>query len=159
MPFTLRAALTAVLLPCLSLPAFAEGDPVKGEKSFKKCLACHAVTADGASKAGPNLHDVVGRKTASLEGFSYSAVMQKMGAEGHIWTPEELELFLEAPKKMAPGTKMTFAGLKKPEERADVVAYLISLNPAGAAAPAVSPESGADPAAEAAPATEAAPAE
>lgn len=145
MSATLRAALTAVMLPCLSLPAFAEGDPAKGEKVFKKCMACHAVTADGPSKAGPNLHDVVGRKTGTLEGFSYSAVMKKMGEDGHIWTPEELDLFLENPKKMAPGTKMTFAGLKKPDERADVVAYLVSLHPEGVAGGAE------EPAAEAAP--------
>lgn len=159
MSVTLRAALMAALLPWLSLPAFAGGDPVKGEKSFKKCMACHTVTADGASKAGPNLHDVVGRKTGTLEGFAYSTVMRTMGEEGHIWTPEELDLFLENPKKMAPGTKMTFAGLKKPEERADVVAYLISLHPdgvaagtAGEAAPGAAPEGAPEAAPETAPA-------
>ncbi|SED58377.1 cytochrome c family protein [Rhodobacter sp. 24-YEA-8] len=156
MSATLRAALMAALLPWLSLPAFAEGDPAKGEKSFKKCMACHTVAADGPSKAGPNLHDVVGRKTGTLEGFAYSTVMRTMGEEGHIWTPEELDLFLENPKKMAPGTKMTFAGLKKPEERADVVAYLISLHPegvaAGEAAPGAAPDAEPDAASEATPA-------
>ncbi len=129
----LRGALAASLIAGLALPAWAEGDPAKGEKAFKKCLACHSVEPDAPSKVGPNLHDVVGRKTGTFEGFSFSVVMKTMGEEGHVWTPGELDRFLENPKAVAPGTKMTFAGLKKPEERADVVAYLVSLHPDGAA--------------------------
>lgn len=145
MPNTCRGLLAAsllVLIPAVT-PAFAEGDVAKGEKLFKRCAACHSVTADGASKAGPNLHDVVGRTTGTLEGFKYSEAMVKLGAEGHVWTPEELDKFIENPKQLVPGTKMTFPGLKKPEDRADVVAYLVSLappatEPAAPAAPAPS---------------------
>lgn len=134
MPNTCRGLLAAsllVLIPAVT-PAFAEGDVAKGEKLFKRCAACHSVTADGASKAGPNLHDVVGRTTGTLEGFKYSDAMVKLGAEGHVWTPEELDKFIENPKKLVPGTKMSFPGLKKPEDRADVVAYLVSLAPPAA---------------------------
>lgn len=130
-PFLL-ATLTAAVF---AAPALAQdaGDTAAGEKVFKKCAACHSVDPTGGSKVGPNLHDVVGRQTATLEGFNYSDAMKKLGAEGHVWTPEELNKFLENPKAMVPGTKMTFIGLKKPEERTNVIAYLVSLNPAGAA--------------------------
>lgn len=122
--FTILAAALAALS---ALPARADGDPSKGEKVFKKCAACHSTEAGGPSKAGPNLHDVVGRTSGTLEGFTYSDAMKKLGEEGHVWTPEEIEKFVENPKQMVPGTKMTFIGLKKPEERADLVAYLQSL--------------------------------
>lgn len=122
--FTILAAALAALS---ALPARADGDPSKGEKVFKKCAACHSTEAGGPSKAGPNLHDVVGRTSGTLEGFTYSDAMKKLGEEGHVWTPEEIQKFVENPKQMVPGTKMTFIGLKKPEERADLVAYLQSL--------------------------------
>ena len=70
---------------------------------------------------------MVGRTSGTLEGFTYSDAMKKLGEEGHVWTPEEIQKFVENPKQMVPGTKMTFIGLKKPEERADLVAYLQSL--------------------------------
>lgn len=115
--------------------ALAAGDPTKGAQVFKKCLACHSVDPGAPSKVGPNLHDVVGRTTGTYPGFKFSDVLVQAGASGHVWTPEEIATFVENPKALFPGTKMTFAGLKKPEERADVVAYLVSLNPAAAAAP------------------------
>lgn len=135
----LRGACAVALFAAFAAPALAEGDPVKGERVFKKCAACHSVEAGGPSKAGPNLHDVIGRKTGEFDGFKFSDVMIKAGEDGHVWTPEEIEHFVENPKKMFPGTKMAFVGLKKPEERADVVAYLVSLNPGGAAEPAEEP--------------------
>lgn len=120
--------------------ALAAGDPAKGAQVFKKCLACHSVDPGAPSKVGPNLHDVVGRTTGTYPGFKFSPVLVEAGASGHVWTPEEIAKFVENPKGVFPGTKMTFAGLKKPEERADVVAFLVSLNPAAAgAAPATAP--------------------
>ncbi len=97
----------------------AAADVGKGETVFKKCAACHKL--DGANAVGPHLDGVVGRPVASVEGFSYSDAMQ---AHGGNWTPEEIFLFLANPKKDIPGTKMSFAGLPKPEDRANVIAYL-----------------------------------
>ncbi|MFT4150362.1 MAG: cytochrome c family protein [Paracoccaceae bacterium] len=135
----LRGALAAALTVTLALPAFADGDAAKGQVVFKKCLACHSVEPGAPSKVGPNLHDVVGRKSGTFEGFKYSPAMLKMGEEGHVWTPEEIDKLIEAPMKNFPGIKMAFPGLKKPEERADVIAYLISLHPDGAAAGGAAP--------------------
>jgi len=134
MGMTLHRLLAVAFAVALAAPASAQdGDPLAGEKVFKKCAACHAVEIDAKSKVGPNLHGVVGRTTGTVPDFKYSDAMAQAGADGHVWTPEEIALFVENPKKAMPGTKMTFAGLKKPEERADVVAYLVSLSPAGAA--------------------------
>ena len=97
----------------------AAADAAKGETVFKKCAACHKL--DGGNAVGPHLDGVVGRPVGSVEGFSYSDGMQ---AHGGDWTPEEIFAFLANPKKDVPGTKMAFAGLPKPEDRANVIAYL-----------------------------------
>ncbi len=104
--------------------AAQDGDAAKGEKVFRKCAVCHTVDPEKPSGAGPNLHGVVGRTTGTLEGFKYSDTMVEAGEAGHVWTPEELDKYLENPKEALPGNKMLFAGLKKPEDRADVIAYL-----------------------------------
>jgi cytochrome c len=100
----------------------AAADVTKGETIFKKCAACHKL--DGANAVGPHLDGVVGRPVASVEGFSYSDGMQ---AHGGDWTPEQIFHFLANPKQDVPGTKMAFAGLPKPEDRANVIAYLESV--------------------------------
>ena len=119
----LVAALTA-LLPMAA--AHAEGDPAKGKKVFNKCKACHFADKK-KNKVGPYLVGVVGRKAASVEGFKYSKAMQAKGAEGLVWNEENLDKYLAAPKKFVPGNKMAFAGLKKAEDRANVIAYLKTL--------------------------------
>ena len=98
---------------------FSVADAAKGEQVFKKCAACHKL--DGNNAVGPHLDAVVGRPVASVEGFSYS---DGMHAHGGDWTPEALFAFLANPKKVVSGTKMSFAGLPKPEDRANVIAYL-----------------------------------
>lgn len=100
-------------------------DPASGERVFRKCSACHKVAA-GDNNVGPYLHGVVGRQIAAADGFGYSGVLA--GMTDVAWTPEELSAFLENPKGYAPGTTMGFAGLKKPEDRANVIAYLDSLD-------------------------------
>lgn len=92
-----------------------------GAKIFKKCATCHSVEKGGGNKVGPNLFQVVGRKRAAAPGFSYSEAMLKKGGS---WSIEDLNLFLTKPKDFVPGTKMGFAGLKKPQDRADVILYL-----------------------------------
>ncbi len=94
-------------------------DVAKGETIFKKCAACHKL--DGANAVGPHLNGVVGRPVASVGDFSYS---DGMHAHGGDWTPDALFAFLANPKKVVSGTKMSFAGLPKPEDRADVIAFL-----------------------------------
>lgn len=121
-----RALAVAALAGLASAAAAQEGDVANGEKVFRKCAACHSLDPGAAARIGPDLHGVVGRVTGTLEGFKYSDALIKAGEEGHVWTPEEISLYLENPKKMFPGNKMTFVGLKKPEERADVIAYIES---------------------------------
>ncbi|MDP5307227.1 c-type cytochrome [Paracoccus spongiarum] len=99
-------------------------DPAAGEKGFGKCKACHKL--DGSDGVGPHLNGVVGRAVASVSGFAYSDAMVSHAGEAPEWTPEALQEFLTNPKADVPGTKMSFAGLKKPEERADLIAYLQS---------------------------------
>lgn len=100
----------------------AAADAAAGEKVFAKCKACHKV--DGANATGPHLDGVVGRPVASVAGFGYSDGMK---AHGGDWTPDALSAFLENPKGATPGTKMSFAGLPKITDRANVIAYLQSL--------------------------------
>lgn len=103
----------------------ASADVDKGAKVFKKCSSCHKVEA-GENATGPYLHGVVGREIAAASGFgSYSTALADVEGD---WTPEELNAFLKDPKGYAPGTTMGFAGLKKVEDRADVIAYLDSLD-------------------------------
>lgn len=108
----------------VALPALAQqGDPAEGEKIFKRCSACHVVNAK-QNRVGPYLQGVVGRTAGSAEGFKYSDGMKKAGEGGLVWTEDNLDKYLENPKGLVAGNKMAFAGLKKPEERANVIAYL-----------------------------------
>ncbi len=95
-----------------------------GERVFRKCSACHKVEP-GANATGPYLHGVVGRNIDAAEGFEYSGALE---AAADVWTPENLNAFLEKPSTWAPGTTMGFAGLGDPAERAAVIAYLDSLD-------------------------------
>lgn len=96
----------------------AAADVAKGEVVFKKCAACHKL--DGNNAVGPHLDGVLHRDAGAVEGFAYSDAMHAHGP----WTPEALFAFLDNPKKVVPGTKMSFAGLPKPEDRANLIAYL-----------------------------------
>lgn len=101
----------------------ASADADKGKSVFRKCSACHKV--DGNDGVGPHLDGVVDREIASVDGFGYSGALTGLGG---AWTAAELMGFLESPKNYAPGTTMGFAGLKKPTDRANVIAYLQSIN-------------------------------
>ncbi len=96
------------------------GDAAAGEKAFAVCKTCHAVEA-GKNMVGPSLHAIQGRKSGSIPGYSYSTANK---GSGITWTNEKLFQYLEAPQRVIPGTKMTYTGLKDPQKRADVIAYL-----------------------------------
>ena len=119
-------------------------DVKAGEAVFAKCKSCHTIEAGGANGTGPNLHGILGKKSGQHAGFAYSPVMVEHGTHG-VWTFQETSEFLKAPQKHLPGTKMTFVGLKKAEDRINLLAYLNTQgsnlpfpapNPAAAAAPA-----------------------
>lgn len=103
------------------------GDAAAGEKAFRKCKACHAVGPDAQARVGPVLNGILGREAASSEDFNYSKAMQEAGGEGLVWTPETLAAFLEKPRDYVKGTRMAFAGLRKEEERQNVIAYLATF--------------------------------
>jgi cytochrome c len=103
--------------------AHADDDAVKGKVVFRKCQSCHTVN-EGQNRVGPTLFGIVGRKTASIEGFRYSKAMIAYGASGKVWDDATLAAYLPAPRDAVPGTSMAFAGLKKPEDVANLIAYL-----------------------------------
>jgi cytochrome c len=110
----------AVSLALSSGAAQAEGDAAAGEKVYKKCKSCHAIEA-GKNKVGPSLAGISGRDAATVDGFKYS---DALAGSGLVWTDENLDQYLAKPKAFVPGTKMTFPGLKKEADRANVIAYL-----------------------------------
>jgi cytochrome c len=103
----------------------ASADAGAGEKVFGKCASCHKL--DGSDGVGPHLNGVVDRAKASIAGFGYSDTLVAMAADA--WTAENLDGFLEDPKGYAPGTAMGFAGLPKPADRANLIAYLATTQP------------------------------
>jgi cytochrome c len=103
--------------------ALADGDAEAGKKVFNKCKACHAVE-EGKNKIGPSLFGVVGSAAGSVDGYKYSSSMAESGL---TWDEETLDAFLKKPKDVVSGTKMTFAGLRKEDERDNVIAYLKTL--------------------------------
>ncbi|GAA0736402.1 c-type cytochrome [Sphingomonas japonica] len=101
----------------------ASADPAAGEKVFSKCASCHSINQGGANGIGPNLYGVLGKPHGHAAGFAYSDAIKSIAGN---WDFESMSAWLTSPRKYAPGTKMSFAGLSNPEERANVIAYLNS---------------------------------
>ena len=110
----------------------AKADVKAGQKVFKKCKACHSTAKGGPHKVGPNLWNIVGRAKASAPGFKYSSAM---AAKGGKWTYQDLAAFLARPKAFVKGTKMSFSGLKKAADLANIIAYMRSLSDSPAPLP------------------------
>ncbi|HEX8231991.1 MAG TPA: cytochrome c family protein [Caulobacteraceae bacterium] len=105
-----------------SLPApYSGGDVENGKRKSGLCRSCHSFTPGGPNMTGPNLHGVVGQKAAHHPGYSYSDPLKSSGL---TWDAPTLDKWLENPRTLVPGNKMTFAGLKSPQDRIDVIAYL-----------------------------------
>lgn len=101
---------------------YAAADAGAGERLWRQCQACHAL--NGSDGVGPHLNGVVDRPKAAVAGFNYSDVLASMGGE---WTPENLSNFIAAPREYAPGTAMSYAGMRDIEDRANLIAYLATV--------------------------------
>lgn len=112
--------------PVAATAAYATltGDAARGERLFVRCRSCHAVEAS-MNRIGPSLHGVIGRPAAAIPEFRYSNAIKTSGV---VWSEEAVFAFLENPRKSMPGTYMSFAGLRDPQERADMIAYLKTLS-------------------------------
>lgn len=110
----------------------AIGDAGRGAEIFKNCKGCHQVGPGARNKAGPHLNGVFGRKAASVDGFFYSKSLKRAAGDGLVWDLDALDIYIENPRALVSGTRMSFRGLKEPQDRHDVLAYLraYSDNPA-----------------------------
>jgi len=122
---SISIAIAATVLSATA--AMADGDATKGQQVFKKCQACHAADST-TNKVGPYLKCVIGRAVGTAEGYAYSDAMKEFAATGAKWDEETLDKYLADPKAVVPKTKMSFAGLKKEDERENVIAFLKTMN-------------------------------
>ena len=114
----LSCLLGALLVGAVSTIARADGDPAKGEDIYKRCQGCHSIERN---RIGPMHKGLFGRTAGTVPGFTYSDAMKNSGI---VWSEQTLDQFLQGPRKMVPGTKMTYAGVPDAQERADLIAYL-----------------------------------
>ena len=112
--------IIGMILIILTVSIAYAADPVKGQKVFKKCVACHSLQ-EGKNKIGPSLYNLLGRKAGSVEGYKYSKVMKNSGV---VWDEESLDKFLTKPRKFIPKTKMAFRGIKNKSLRDDLISFL-----------------------------------
>jgi cytochrome c len=119
--FSMRIRIGALAGAWLALGvavASADGDPIKGEQIYHRCQGCHSIDRN---RVGPMHKGLFGRTAGSVPGFAYSSAMKNAGI---VWSEDTLDQFLQGPRKMVPGTKMTYGGVADPQDRADLIAYL-----------------------------------
>lgn len=126
-PDTPQTPAVAEIEPSEAFAALPEpyksADYNRGRRTFKLCQSCHTLNEGGQNLVGPNLYGVFGREIGAVEGFSYSSAVEESDI---IWTPEILAQWLESPRNFLPGNKMSFAGVRKPEDRTAVIAYIMA---------------------------------
>ena len=122
------SVVSALALVASAGAAFADGDPVKGEQTFKVCKTCHQVGESAKNFVGPELNGVVGRKAGTVPGYNYSDANMNSGL---TWDEATLKKYLKNPREMVPGTKMAFPGLPKEDDIDNVIAYLKQFGPDG----------------------------
>lgn len=116
------AAAAMMMTGMLAGGAMAEGDPAAGERVFRQCQACHVVDAE-QNRVGPHMVGIFGREAGAVEGFKYS---DAMASSGIVWDEETIAAYIANPREYVPGNRMAFAGLRNPEQIADVIAYMKS---------------------------------
>jgi cytochrome c len=110
--------------PFAALPApYNTADYARGRRTWKLCQSCHITAEGGGNLVGPNLHGLFGREAGALDGFAYSPALQEAD---FAWTPDKVDHWLENPRTFLAGNRMTFAGVRKPEDRLAVIAYLMT---------------------------------
>ncbi|MBV0912778.1 c-type cytochrome [Anianabacter salinae] len=134
-----RFSLVAVVACLAQVATAAEeiGDAERGEALFRQCQSCHQIGPDATNRVGPHLNGVFGRTAGSVEGFRYSKAFERAGSKGLEWHIDTLGSFLENPKAIVPGTRMSYRGMADAQDRADLIAYMRDFS----ASPANIPES------------------
>lgn len=117
-----------LLISPIAAAEAAEGDPARGEKLFRACVSCHEIGPNARNGVGPHLDGLFKRSAGSLDGFKYSSAMKTRGQEGLVWNEATLDLYLKKPRAYVPGTRMSYRGMRKPEDRTHIIAYLKELS-------------------------------
>ncbi len=125
-----RLVMATALLAALATPVLADADMKQGEKTYKKyCFACHKAGEKARNLVGPVFNDLFGRTAGTLSDYNYSDAMRAAGESGVVWDEQTLRAYLPNPREFVTGTKMTFVGLKKPEDIENLIAYLRQFSP------------------------------